>query len=259
MALPAAVLLFTVPLVLGQERGWPLWCWAALGLAAAVAELFAAYEARLARRGGAPLISPRVLRQPGMPRAVARIGLAMAVNGGFLFMATLHLQSGLGYGPLRAGTSFVPTAAAFGLVGLNWQRLPARWHPVTVPVGFLLAAASLAGMGWALRGGAGAGAGFFAATAGIGAGLALAYSPLLTRTLASVRREDAADASGVLVTTTQLGLLIGVAAFGALFLGQAHGASPARTESADAVWVTCLALAATAVAAVAAGLARRRR
>ncbi|MGW7658209.1 hypothetical protein ACWGJ7_41085, partial [Streptomyces tendae] len=97
---------------------------------------------RLARRGGAPLISPRVARAPGIPRAVIRIALGMAANAGFLFALTLHVQGGLGHSPLRTGLTFVPTAVAFGIVGLNWQRLPARWHAATVPGGFLLAARS---------------------------------------------------------------------------------------------------------------------
>lgn len=50
--LAAAVLLFTVPLVLvlvlvlGQERGWPLWGWNAPGMSAVLVALFAAYETR---------------------------------------------------------------------------------------------------------------------------------------------------------------------------------------------------------------------
>lgn len=79
--LTAAVLLFTVPMVLGQERGWLLWGWIMLGLSAVLVALFAAYEARLARHGGA-LISPRVARAPGMPLAVVRIALGMAANAG---------------------------------------------------------------------------------------------------------------------------------------------------------------------------------
>ncbi|ASQ94627.1 hypothetical protein CGL27_17495 [Streptomyces sp. 11-1-2] len=59
----------------------------------------------------------------------------------------LQVQGGLGYSPLRAGLSFAPTAVAFGVVGLNWQRLPGRWQSVAVPGGFLPAAASFAGTG----------------------------------------------------------------------------------------------------------------
>ncbi|WP_432252204.1 MFS transporter [Streptomyces sp. HNM1019] len=255
--LASAVLLFTVPLVLGQERGWPLWCWITLGLSAVFVALFAAYETRLASRGGAPLISPRVVRAPGIPRAVIRIALGMAANAGFLFALTLHVQGGLGYGPLRAGLTFVPTAVAFGVVGLNWQRLPARWHAATVPGGFLLAAVSFAGAGLALRDGTDGGPWLLVALTASGAGLSLAYSPLLTRTLATVRQQDAADASGVLVTAAQLGLLTGVAVFGAVFLGTADDTVPSAGASADALWVTCVALAGAALCGALMSLVRR--
>ncbi|MFK4266517.1 MFS transporter [Streptomyces milbemycinicus] len=255
LLLAVAVLLFTVPLVLGQERGWPLWGWVMLGLSAVLAAAFAAYEAWLAGRGGAPLISPRVAGAPGMPLAIARIVLGMAANGGFLFVMTLHVQGGLGYSALRAGCTFAPTAVAFGLVGLNWQRLPSRWHPVTVPAGFVLAAVSFVGVGLALRDGSDGGAWLFVALVGVGMGLAFAYSPVLTRTLATVRPQDAADASGVLVTSAQLGLLSGVAVFGAVFLG--HG--PDVDASADALWVSCLALAGAALCGAIVGLVIRVR
>ncbi|MFE2182771.1 MFS transporter [Streptomyces sp. NPDC059455] len=255
--LAAAVLLFTVPLVLGQERGWPLWCWIVLGLSAVLVALFAAYETRLARRGGAPLISPRVARAPGIPRAVIRITLGMAANAGFLFALTLHVQGGLGYSPLRAGLTFVPTAVAFGVVGLNWQRLPARWHAATVPGGFLLAAVSFAGAGLALRDGTDGGPWLLVALTASGAGLSLAYSPLLTRTLATVRQQDAADASGVLVTAAQLGLLTGVAVFGAVFLSAADDTVPSAGASAEALWVTCVALAGAALCGALMSLVRR--
>ncbi|MGV9850064.1 MFS transporter [Streptomyces sp. NPDC003442] len=247
----------TVPLVLGQERGWPLWCWIVLGLSAVLVALFAAYETRLARRGGAPLISPRVVRAPGMPRAVIRIALGMAANAGFLFALTLHVQGGLGYSPLRAGLTFVPTAVAFGVVGLNWRRLPARWHAATVPGGFLLAAVSFAGAGLALRDGTDGGPWLLVALTASGAGLSLAYSPLLTRTLATVRQQDAADASGVLVTAAQLGLLTGVAVFGAVFLGAADDTVPSAGASAEALWVTCVALAGAALCGALMSLVRR--
>ncbi|MFD8377553.1 MFS transporter [Streptomyces sp. NPDC059679] len=255
LLLAAAVLLFTVPLVLGQERGWPLWGWVMLGLSAVLAAAFAAYEARLAGRGGAPLISPRVAGAPGMPLAIVRIVLGMAANGGFLFVMTLHVQGGLGYSALRAGCTFAPTAVAFGLVGLNWQRLPSRWQPVTVPAGFVLAAVSFVGVGLALRDGSDGGAWLFVALVGVGMGLAFAYSPVLTRTLATVRPQDAADASGVLVTSAQLGLLSGVAVFGAVFLGHGSGVD----ASADALWVSCLALAGAALCGAIVGLVIRVR
>ncbi|MET7853712.1 MFS transporter [Streptomyces avermitilis] len=258
--LAAAVSLFTVPLVLGQEEDWPLWSWLSLAAAAVFFALFCGYESRIARRGGAPLIAPRVLRHPGIGLAVLRIIAVMAVNAGFLFALTLHIQAGLGYSALRAGLTFAPTAVVFGLVGLTWRSWPASWQGALIPTGFAVAALSVAGVGWALHGGGDGGTRLYAAFAGVGVGLALSFSPTLTTALATVRPEDAADASGLLATVTQLGQLIGIAAFGTLFLNRLESlGAPGAYTSADALLVCMYALAATATTGAVSGLVRRRR
>lgn len=258
--LAAAVSLFTVPLVLGQEEDWPLWSWLSLGAAAVCFGLFCLYESRLARRGGAPLIAPRVLRQPGVGLAVFRLLAVMAVNAGFLFTLTLHIQGGLGYSALRAGLTFAPTAVVFGLVGLTWRNWPASWQRGLIPVGFALAAISAAGVGRVLRDGGDGGPWLYVAFAGVGVGLALGFSPTLTKALATVRAEDAADASGLFATVTQLGQLIGVAAFGTLFLNRLESlGAPGAYTSADALLACMYALAGTATLGAVSGLVRRRR
>ena len=258
--LGAAVSLFTVPLVLGQEEDWPLWSWLSLAAAAVLFALFCFYETRLARRGGAPLIAPRVLRHPGMALAVFRILAVMAVNGGFLFALTLHVQGGLGYSALRAGLTFAPTAVVFGAVGLTWRRWPASWQRLLTPAGFVLTALSVAGVGLVLKGGDEGGASLYVAYAGVGVGLALGFSPTLTRALATVRPEDAADASGLLATVAQLGQLTGVAAFGTLFLNRLESlGGPEAYTSAEALLACMFALAGTAAVGAVSGLVRRRR
>nr|WP_234376858.1 MFS transporter [Streptomyces sp. TP-A0356] len=258
--LGCAVSLLTVPLVLGQQEGWPLWSWLCLSAAAVVFAVFCGYESRLARRGGAPLIAPRVLRHPGIALAVVRLLAVMAVNAGFLFSLTLHIQGGLGDSALRAGLTFAPTAVVFGLVGLTWRAWPASWQPVLVPGGFALAALSVAGVGWTLHGGGHGGPWLYGALTGVGVGLALGFSPTLTGALATVRPEDAADASGLLATVTQLGQLIGVAVFGTLFLNRLESlGAPGAYTSSDALLVCMYALAATATLGAVSGLVRRRR
>ncbi|MFE6785394.1 MFS transporter [Streptomyces sp. NPDC057680] len=255
--LAGAVSLLTVPLVLGQEQDWPLWSWLSLGGSLVLLALFGAYESRLARRGGAPLVAPRVLRIPGMGRAVLWIAVSMGVNAGFLFTLTLHLQGGLGHSALRAGLTFGPAAVVFGIVGLTWRRRPARLHRVLIPGGFLLAAAGALGVGGLLADGGAGGWGLYPALGVLGAGISLAFSPALTGALATVRPEDAADASGLLATVTQLGQLIGVAAFGTLFLAAADGSG--AQNSADALRTTMIALSVTALAGAMAGPWRRAR
>ncbi|MDQ0683818.1 MFS family permease [Streptomyces achromogenes] len=258
--LGAAVSLVTVPLVLGREKGWPLWSWCSLAAGALVFLLFCGAETRLARRGGDPLIAPRVLGHPGMALAVLRVTAVMAVNGGFLFVLTLHVQGGLGFSALRAGLTFAPTAVVFGAVGLTWRRWPASWQRALIPSGFALLALSVVAVGLLFRGGADGGAWLYAAYAGVGAGLALAFSPALTGALAAVLPEDAADAGGLLATVTQLGQLIGVAVFGTLFFNRLESLGALEAYSSSEALLTCMfALATTAALGAVSGLVLRRR
>ncbi|MFD7865040.1 MFS transporter [Streptomyces sp. NPDC059783] len=255
--LAASVTLLTVPLVLGQELDWPAWTWSCLLASAALLAAFAAYESRLAARGGAPLIAPAVLRVPGIARAAVRILLVMAINAGSLFTLTLHLQGGLGYSALRTGLMCVPTATVFGVVGMTWRRWPAGLRKALVPGGFVLAAAGSVVSALALRHGGDGGAALYAGFLLLGSGVALGFSPTLTGALANVRPQDAADASGLLVTVTQLGQLIGVAAFGALYLDRLG--APGAQGSGEALWVCGLALAGAGAAGALVGLVRGRR
>jgi hypothetical protein len=260
MALAGSVTLFTVPLVLGQEEGWPVWGWVCLALSAVLFGVFTAIEARLTRRGGAPLVSGRVLRAPGMGRSLVVITVAMATNGGFLFAVALHLQSGLGFSALRTGLSFAVTALAFGAAGMTWRRLPRPWWSRLLPVGLLLAAAAFVALGLALRGGGQGGALFYAGLLVLGAGLGLAFSSAFTLALGQVAPKDAPDASGLLATCTQLGQLIGVATLGTLYVNRLGPLSGAHA-SAHAFAVTAVGLTAVAVlgAAAASILGGRRR
>ncbi|WP_406449997.1 MFS transporter [Streptomyces sp. NBC_00876] len=255
--LAAGVTLLTVPLVLGQELDWPAWTWICLLASVVVLAGFAVYETRLAARGGAPLIALGVLRIPGIAHATLRILLVMAINAGFLFTMTMHVQGGLGYSALRAGLMFAPTALVFGAVGLTWRRWPARLQGALVPAGFVLVAVGSAAVGLVMRDGGDGGIGLYAAFVVTGAGLALGFSPTLTGALANVRPEDAADASGVLVTVTQLGQVIGVAAVGTLYLNRLD--TPGAQGSGEALWVCALALSAAAAVGALTGLVRRRR
>jgi MFS family permease len=213
VTLSLAVLLFVVPLVFGHEEHWPLWGWLSLAASVVMLVLFVAVE----RRAAAPLIPGRVLRAPGMVAAAGAIFAAMATYGGFLFTVALHLQSGLGFSPQRAGATFIPAALSFATASLNWRRVPAGWHRRMIPVALLVGAASLALMAAAVHGGHLDGW-FYLSQAGFGLGFGTAFSPLLTLALTHVPPADAADASGLLTTVTQLAQVVGVASFGSLYL-----------------------------------------
>jgi MFS family permease len=254
--LTPAVLAFVLPLVLGQPEHWPAWGWILMAASVPLVAAFARIERRVAAAGGTPLIPGRVLEVPGIPVAIAGLFTVLTVFSGFFFTLALHLQDGLGYSPLRAGLTFAPTAAAFALVSLNWRRLPARFHGALIIGGFVALGVAMTAMAAVLRAGGSGGAGLYLIGALSGAGMAAAFSPLMTRVLLRVPVALAADATGVVVTVNQLGLLVGVAAFGTLYLNLAgrlpgHGSLGAfRHVSAHAEAVTFLALAALAAIGV---------
>jgi hypothetical protein len=194
-----------------------------------------------------------VLRAAGIAPAAAAIFATMVAYAGFLFSTALHLQAGLGYGPLRAGMMFVPGAAAFAIGSLNWRRVPARWHRLMIPVALLVAAAGFLGLGWAARNGSHLGA-VECAFVVIGIGFGSAFSPLMTVAVTHVAPADAADASGLLATMTQLGQVVGVATMGSLFLALL----PDPASSPHATLLTDLTIAGVAVAAAGCAAAVRR-
>jgi len=265
-AAACAVLLIVLPLVLGHQEGWPAWCFGCIAAGAVLAAGFVLIERRVAARGGDPLLNLAVLRAPALPSGLVTLAATQIAYGGLLFAYTLHLQTGLGESALRAGLSYLPFAAVFGLAGYNGRRLPAAVRRVLVPAG--LAVGSLAYLALAAGLHADAGALTWAGLTGAGLGLGLSVSPLLTQSLTHVPARRAADASGLLTTTVQLSQLLGVAAIGSVYLsrtgatpgsGPAHAAASAAAMSGTACWLAVLSAAGLVAAAVMVRAARRRR
>ena len=212
-------------------------------------------ERRIADRGGDPLLNLAVLRAPGLVPGLAAVAVLMITYGGFLFSFALHLQAGLGDSALRAGLTFAPCALVFGACGYFWRRLPApgitcwpRWAAWSA-VGGYLAVASV------LRSGGSGGVPLQVGLIVTGAALALGFSPLVTHALVRVPLRHAADASGLLTTTIQLGQAVGVATFGSLFLTLDTGRGAATSAvSGHALAVTMSWLAAAMLLGVVAGI-----
>ena len=238
-----AVCLIVLPLVVGRERGWPAWTFGCVAAGLLLAGAFARYERAVAARGGDPLLNLGVLRAPGLAAGLGTLLAVMAGYGGLLFVFTLHLQAGLGQSALRAGLSYVPLAGMFGLVGYFWRRLPARVHPALVPTGLALVAVAYLGLAVAVRGGGAGGPLLWLALALAGVGLGLTISPVLTQSLVGVPLSQAADASGLVATAAQLSQVIGVAAFGTVYLSLAQQAGPHAVASGKALADTATLLA----------------
>jgi MFS family permease len=250
-----AVFLVVLPLMLGHQENWPGWVFACIAVGLVLAAVFVGVERRLTSRGGDPLLNLAVLRAPGLVPGLAAVAVLMITYGGFLFSFALHLQAGLGDSALRAGLTFAPCALVFGACGYFWRRLPASWHHRLAPLGCLVAVGGYLAVASVLRSG---GPGGFMLQAGLivtGAALALGFSPLVTYALVGVPLRHAADASGVLTTTIQLGQAVGVATFGSLFLTLDTGrGATASAVSGHALAVTMSWLAGAMLLAVGAGI-----
>jgi MFS family permease len=280
-AAACAVLLIVLPLVLGREEGWPAWGFGCIAAGAVLAAGFVLIERRVAARGGDPLLNLAVLRAPALPSGLVTLAATQIGYGGLLFAYTLHLQAGLGESALRAGLSYLPFAAVFGLAGYNGRRLPAAARRVLVPAGLTVGILAYLALAAGLHS-AGSHGGITALTwtglAAVGLGLGLSVSPLLTQSLTHVPAARAADASGLLTTTVQLGQLLGVAAIGSVYLsrtgsapapgsgsalgsgsGHAAAVTSAAAMSGTALWLAALSVAGLLAAAVMIRAAQGRR
>jgi len=208
--------LLVLALVRGNDEGWGSGLIVSLFAGSAV--LLAAFLA-VERRVAEPMLPLGLFRR----HAFTGVQLAaFAVSGSlfalFLYL-TLYLQNYLGLSPLEAGIRYLPiTLASFvaaPIAGALLSRVPAR----------LMMSGSLAagGVGLLLMSGIGAGdewttllGGFL--VAGVGVGL---LNPVIADVAVSVvPKEQSGMAAGINDTFRQVGVAVGIAVWGAIFVGR---------------------------------------
>jgi MFS family permease len=248
-SLAVAMTLLVVPLVLGREMGWPAWSLASLALAVPALCAFGLIERAARARDRGPLLDLSLLADRVVAGGLGAIVLVMAGYAAFIFMFTLHLQSGLGYAPLRASLTFLPYAAGFGLASLNWRRMPAPWQRWVTPAGFAMMGAGLAALAVVLPAG-GPPAIVVPLMLVAGAGHAAAFAPLAVAVTASVRPGQAASLSAMISTGTTLAAVLGVAAGGTAFLAAAQASGSARGLQVVAAGLAAIMLLAAAATAL---------
>jgi MFS family permease len=235
--LAATMLALVLPLSFGRDYGWPAWTWLCFAVCMLAGSSFVAHERRLHRRGADPLLDLSLLRTPRVGAGVVAVLLVMSCYAGFLVSLTLHLQGALGFSPLHAGATFAIYAAGFAIASLSWTRARARARlPV---IGPLVMGAALLGIGLS------ADAQGWSATLttplllAAGIGHACAFSPVADRLAGAVRPEQAAQLSGLILTASLVGQVVGIAAFVGIYL------SAAAQSSAQGLTITTLALSST--------------
>lgn len=245
-----ALALALVPLTLGRDEGWPVWTWVSLAAALPVLAATIAWERRLTRQGGEPLLDLALFRDRAFSAGLLLNFAAIFFFGSFMFVLTLLLQSGLGLSPLHAGIVNLPLALTFIAMTLLGPKLAARLGPRSITLGAsfgLLGTVALALIAMHY-GGRLTGWDTAPATALIGIGQGLMVPSLMGAVLTHVRPERAGAAAGVLTTTQQFAIASGVAVIGAVFY-QVIGGAPTRASFVSGLTVVAWVDAALLVVA----------
>jgi EmrB/QacA subfamily drug resistance transporter len=215
-AFSGALFLLVLALVRGNAAGWGSRL--IVSLLAGSAALLVAFVA-IERRVRQPMLPLGLFRRPSFTGVQLA---AFAVSGSLLAMflyLTLYLQNYLGFSPLAAGLRYLPiTLLAFlvgPIAGALLSRVPARLllsvGLAMTGVGLLLMSGIQAGSEWtSLLGG------FLVAGAGVGL-----LNPVIANLAVSVvPNQHSGMAAGINDTFRQVGIAVGIAAWGAILVGR---------------------------------------
>ena len=211
-----------VPLIQGQEENWPLWTFLSIAGGLIIFVLFALWEVAYAKRGRNPLVPPRLYAHANFTLGTI---LAMVYFAGFtsiFFSLSLFWQAGLHHSALETGLVSLPFAIGTVIGSQQSQRMAARFGRNALALGLALVTISLGSLwliltnldptgltNWILLPSMLIG--------GLGNGLFLA--PNAQFIVATVERQDAGSASGVVNTMQRVGNAIGVAVVGSVLFG----------------------------------------
>ncbi len=216
VTLSTSLLLLVLALLRGNAEGWGSTL--IVGLFAGAAVMLAAFVAT-EQRVAEPMLPLGLFRRRAFTGVqVAAFAVSASLFALFLYL-TLYLQNYLGYSPLQAGLRYLPITLAPFFVAPVAVALLARVHARFVM------AIGLAGVGGGLLLMAGLSEssswtallpGFI--VAGIGVGL---LNPVIADVAVSVvSKERSGMAAGINDTFRQVGIAVGVAAWGAIFLSK---------------------------------------
>ncbi|SHN08698.1 MFS transporter [Actinacidiphila paucisporea] len=225
-AFSASLFLLVLALVRGNDEGWTsTLILSLLSASAALMAVFVWIELRVPE----PMLPMRLFRRHAFTGVqLAAFGVSSSLFALFLYL-TLYMQNYLGLTPFGTGLRYLPVTAvsflASPIAGLLLSRVPAR-----VMLGAGLAAI---GLGLYLMGGVAPGdewttllPGFVIAGAGVGL-----INPVIADVAVSVvPKQQSGMAAGINDTFRQVGISVGIAVWGAIFV--ARGAREVRELAA---------------------------
>jgi EmrB/QacA subfamily drug resistance transporter len=214
-----------VPLIEGQQKGWPLWTYLTLAAGVVLIVLFAVWEVQYVKRDRSPLVPPHLFSHPAFSAGTILALVYFAAFTSIFFTISLLWQAGLGHTALESGLVSVPFAIGSILGSSQSNRLAQRLGRTVLILGTVLVVIGLAAVwiillnvkpadlnSWQLL------APLF--IGGLGNGLFIA--PNAQFIVATVDSSEAGAASGVISTMQRIGAAIGIAVIGSVLFGVAN-------------------------------------
>jgi len=212
----SSLFLLVLGLLRGNDEGWgsPL----IVSLLASATVLMIAFLV-IETRVKEPMLPLHLFRTPaftGVQLAAAAVSASMFAL--FLYL-TLYLQGYLGHDPIEAGLRYLPVTVVIFFVSAATGALLSR-----VQARYLIATGlGLTGLGLLLMGGIDASDGWTGLLPGFilaGAGVGIINPAVADVAVSVVPKEHSGMASGINDTFRQVGIAVGIAAWGAIFLGR---------------------------------------
>jgi EmrB/QacA subfamily drug resistance transporter len=218
----ASLVALLVPLIEGEDEGWPVWTFVSLAAGVLLLVAFGAWEVAYSRRDRLPLVAPGLFRHPAFTGGVVLALVYFAAFTSIFFTISLLWQAGLGHTALESGAVSIPFAIGSIIGSSQSSRLAQRLGRTVLVIG---TAAVVVGLGWiwivlAVTDPSDLTNWLLLAPLFIaGAGNGLFIAPNAQFIVATVDRRDAGSASGVISAMQRVGSAIGIAVVGSVFFG----------------------------------------
>jgi EmrB/QacA subfamily drug resistance transporter len=212
--LSATLGLLVYPLVQGREAGWPLWIVAVLLASPVTLLAFVQFERRLLARGGSPLVDVTLFRDTGFTMGVV-MALLFYMLSAFYLTFSVYLQGGLRLTALDAGLQTLPFGVGYFVASFASPGIMRRRGPRALTLGFVIQVLGFAMVALTVAGTVPTSVELGLGTAGVGFGIVM---PSVIKTvIGGIDERYAGLASGVVITTFQIGAALGVAKIGDVF------------------------------------------
>ncbi|MBY6411485.1 MFS transporter [Rhodococcus sp. BP-252] len=230
----AGLVALLVPLIEGQDQGWPTWTYVSLVGGVVLIAVFGAWEVSYTKRGLNPLVPPKLFTHPAFTGGTILALVYFAAFTSIFFTLSLLWQTGLGNSALASGIVTVPFAIGSIIASSQSNKLTQRLGRGVLLLGTSFVAVALIWL-WILLATVNAAdlSGWMLLPplliGGLGNGAFIA--PNAQFIVATVDPQDAGAGSGVIQTMQRVGSAAGIAVIGSVLFGSLHITGPDTVAS----------------------------